>query len=117
MISEDPEAILGFWFGRAAEDPAEAEARESFWFESSEETDALVREHFARAVEAGARGELDSWLRAPRSALALVILLDQFPRNMWRGTSQAFGHDRHALRAAREAVAKRHLPELRPLER
>ena len=111
------EAILEFWFGRAAEDPVQAAARETFWFEPSSETDARIRERFGPAVEAAAQGQLDSWLQAPRSALALVLLLDQFPRNMWRGTARAFGHDGQALRAARDAVARGHLDELRPLER
>lgn len=115
-MQDSPEAILAFWFGRAAEDPAEATSRETFWFEPSRETDSLVREYFAPAVKAAARGELDSWLHAPRSALALILLLDQFPRNIWRGTAQAFAHDVQALRASRDAVARGHLRELAPLE-
>src|SRR5262245_44358070 len=115
-MKDTAEAILAFWFGRAAEDPAEATSRETFWFEPSRETDSLIRELFAPAMEAATQGELDSWLRAPRSALALVLLLDQFPRNVWRGTAQAFMHDAQALRAAREAVARGQLRELAPLE-
>jgi uncharacterized protein (DUF924 family) len=115
-VQVDPQGILGFWFGRAADDSAEASAREAFWFGASRETDSLIRERFASAVEAAARGEFDSWVQVPRSTLALVLLLDQFPRNMWRGTAKAFAHDAQALRAAQEAVARGHLDNLAPLE-
>ena len=113
---EAAQGILEFWFARAADDPAEASARGSFWFGASRETDSLIRERFGSAVEAAARGELDSWVQAPRSALALVLLLDQFPRNIWRGTAKAFAHDARALWAAREAVARGHLRNLAPIE-
>ena len=115
-MQDNPEAILAFWFGRAAEDPAEATSRETLWFEPSRETDSLIREHFAPLVEVAARGEFDRWLQAPRSALAVILVLDQFPRNIWRGTARAFAHDALALRATREAVARGHLRELAPLE-
>jgi uncharacterized protein (DUF924 family) len=112
----DAQTILEFWFGRAADDPAEASARGAYWFEASEEADSLIRERFASAVEAAGRGELDSWVQEPRSALALVLLLDQFPRNIWRGTAKAFAHDAQALRVAREAVARGHFRDLAPVE-
>jgi uncharacterized protein (DUF924 family) len=115
-MRSDPESILEFWFGRAAGDPAEASARETSWFGASGEADSLIRERFASAIEAAARGELDSWVQVPRSALALALLLDQFPRNIWRGTAKAFTHDARALRVAKEAVARGHLHELAPVE-
>ena len=112
----DSEGILAFWFGPAAEDPAEASGRGAFWFGASGEADALIRERFGPAVEAASRGDLDSWLDAPRSALAFVLLLDQCPRNIWRGTAKAFGHDHEALQAARGALARGHLNRLAPIE-
>ena len=115
-MQSDPERILTFWFGRAADDPAEAAAREAFWFGASREADSLIRERFGSAVEAAARREFDSWLQAPHSALALVLLLDQFPRNLWRGTAKAFAHDAQALGAAREAVSRGHFRNLAPIE-
>jgi uncharacterized protein (DUF924 family) len=113
----DPEGILHFWFGDAAETPAKAEARTALWFNASPEIDDRIREQFSTAVEAAARGELAAWTRAPRPALALVVVLDQFPRNIWRGTPQAFGCDAQALAAARQAVAARFLSGLEPIER
>jgi uncharacterized protein (DUF924 family) len=115
-VQSDSHSILGFWFGRAADDPAEASAREAFWFGASGEADSLIREQFTSVVAAATRGDFDSWVQSPRSSLALVLLLDQFPRNMWRGTAKAFAHDAQALRAAREAVARGHLDSLAPIE-
>ena len=113
----DAEAILAFWFGRGADDPAEAAARERFWFGASREADERVRERFAPVVEAAAGGELDGWLESPRAALALVVLLDQFPRNLWRGTARAFSLDAQASKAARAALERGHLQALSPVER
>lgn len=112
----DPEDILEFWFGDAARDPSKASARSRLWFSPSQEVDAEILERFTSTVEAAARGELDDWLEAPSSTLALVLLLDQFPRNIWRGSAKAFAHDGKALRAARAAVSKGHLAGLAPLE-
>jgi uncharacterized protein (DUF924 family) len=115
-MNVDPEAILEFWFGDCARDPALAAARESFWFGGSDAADAVVRERFGAAIEGAARGELARWLDQPRPALALVVLLDQFPRNVWRGSARAFAHDRQALETARGALAAGHLARLAPIE-
>ena len=112
----DPEDILQFWFADAAEAPAKAEARMPLWFDVSPETDARIRERFGTTVEAAARGEHASWAGAPRPALALVVLLDQFSRNIWRGTARAFAQDTQALAVARQAVAAGFLGELAPIE-
>ena len=111
-----PEKILQFWFADTANDPARAAARNEFWFKSSSATDTLIREQFSPAIEAAARGELAAWADTPRSALALVLLLDQFPRNIWRGTARAFAHDPQALTAAQRAVAFEYLRQLMPVE-
>lgn len=115
-VDVDPEAILEFWFGDAVSDPAKAAARERFWFGAASETDALIRERFLPAIGVAGRDELASWAREPRSALAEVILLDRFPRNVWRGTANAFAYDGKALDAARAAVAAGHVERLAPIE-
>jgi uncharacterized protein (DUF924 family) len=109
-------AILAFWFADAAGDPSRAAAREGIWFGASTETDDAIRETFGAAIEAAARGELEAWTRTPRSALALVLLHDQFPRNVWRGTARAFAQDAQALATARGSVAAGHLAALAPVE-
>jgi uncharacterized protein (DUF924 family) len=111
-----PEEILQFWFAGAASDPARTAARNEFWFTPSSTTDALIRERFAPAVDSAARGELAAWEDAPHSALALVLLLDQYPRNIWRGSARAFAHDPQALKTAQRAVASGYLRQLTPVE-
>jgi uncharacterized protein (DUF924 family) len=112
----DPDDILNFWFGDASHSPAKAADRMSIWFEADPAMDARIRTRFAAAVEAAARGKLAAWTAAPRPALALVLLLDQFPRNIWRGTARAFAHDGQALAIARQAVAAGFVRELAPIE-
>jgi uncharacterized protein (DUF924 family) len=112
----DWQAVHEFWFGDATADPARAEARSAFWFRATPEADALVRERFGTIVESAARGDLDGWKDLPRSALARVIVLDQFPRNLWRGTAEAFAYDGKALQAAEDSLAQGHLAALSPVE-
>ena len=115
-MSVDPEDILQFWFGDAAEAPAKAEARMPLWFDVSPKTDAGIRARFGTTVEAAERGELASWAGSRRPALALVVLLDQFSRNIWRGTARAFAQDAQALDVARQMVAAGFFGELAPIE-
>ena len=112
----DPEDVLAFWFGDAAADVAKSNARVPFWFIASPEADARVRERFGAALEAASRGSLPPWPDTPRASLARVVLLDQFPRNVWRGTARAFSLDAQALAAAESAVAAGHLSQLAPIE-
>ena len=112
----DPRTVLDFWFADTARDPARADGARSFWFEASDAVDAQVRERFGDAIEAAARGDLAHWVNEPLPALALVVLLDQFPRNVWRGSARAFAHDPHAREVARAAIAAGHLDRLAPIE-
>jgi uncharacterized protein (DUF924 family) len=111
-----PEDVLGFWFGAAGTDAAAAAAREDVWFGASREVDARIREDFAVAVADAAAGRLDGWLAQPRAALALVLLLDQFPRHLWRGNAAAFAHDAHARAAMRRALDAGFADALSPIE-
>jgi uncharacterized protein (DUF924 family) len=115
-VNVRPAEILEFWFADCASDPAKAASRDAIWFETSPRTDALVRERFEPLIEAAGRGELPAWLAEPRSALALVLVLDQFPRNVWRSTPRAFAYDPAALAAARKAVGAGHFERLVPIE-
>ena len=86
--------VLEFWFGREGE-PGHGEFREA-WFRKDPEFDRRVRDRFEDLHEAAAAGELDDWKEEARSCLALVILLDQFPRNMFRGDPRSYATDRKA---------------------
>ena len=95
-----PEQVLDFWFGDGRS------ARFSLWFEKNDETDRTLRERFGDAVERAARGELDAWeAQGPRGRLALVVLLDQFTRNIHRGSPRMFENDERARAIARRALA------------
>jgi uncharacterized protein (DUF924 family) len=100
----DPETVLSFWFG---DDPSEAGlfAGEARWWRKDPAFDAEIRQRFEPAVHAAATGALDAWRQAPRSCVAFVILLDQFPRNLYRGTPRSFGFDTLALAASLHAQA------------
>ena len=86
------------------------------WFSGSEALDARLRTRFGDAIEAAARGELDAWRETPEGALALIVLLDQFTRNVHRGTARAFAHDGQALAIAEEGVARGNLERLPPVQ-
>ncbi|AJX44553.1 hypothetical protein BG99_1851 [Burkholderia mallei] len=95
--------VLDFWFG-APDDPAFGTAR-PMWFGGAPALDAQLRERFGALADAAKAGELDAWAGTPLGALALIVVLDQFPRNIHRGTPLAFAADRAALAHAKALVA------------
>jgi uncharacterized protein (DUF924 family) len=99
-----PSDVLHFWFG--APGSAEYGRTRTLWFEKSEATDADIRARFGAAVEAALQGAFEDWRSAPRDALALILLLDQFTRNVFRGTARAFAGDVRALAIAQELVER-----------
>ncbi len=103
MSAPDFAEVLDFWFG-APNSRERGQPRKS-WFEKSEAFDAEIRRRFLATWERAARGELGSWQATPLASLALVVALDQFPRNMFRGTERAFASDSLALAAARNMIA------------
>ncbi|MGE5269575.1 MAG: DUF924 family protein [Thiohalocapsa sp.] len=98
------QAVLEFWFG-AAHDP-ERETHREIWFRSTAEHDARLRQLFLGDYERAAAGEFAAWEAAPESALALVLLLDQIPRNIFRDTPRAYVADALARQVADRALAK-----------
>ena len=96
-LQPNPEAqkVVAFW----------SEAGPALWFAKDVQFDARFRERFLRDHEAAARGDLMQWQATPEGALALVILLDQFPRNAFRGTSRMYDTDAMARKVANTAFA------------
>jgi uncharacterized protein (DUF924 family) len=80
------------------------EAGPSRWFSKGEHFDEICRQRFLPAHEAAARGDLNEWELSPEGALALLILLDQLPRNMFRGTRRAYATDAAAILVAERAI-------------
>ena len=102
------DTVLEFWFTEAS--PAD-------WFERSDAFDAKIRERFASAVEAARAGGLDDWAATSRGCLALIILIDQFSRNLYRGSPEAWSADPAALALTRRALEAGHDAELGKDER
>ncbi len=102
--------VLDFWFGDRAG------ARDE-WFRKDPAFDALIRERFGAAVEAALTGAYAAWTDEPRGTLALVVLLDQFPRNIHRDTPRMYDGDARALAIAQAAVAAGIDAALSPYER
>ena len=103
-----PQHILDFWF---------VETPPASWWKVDPEFDALVRARFLDVLKQAAAGELHGWRDSAHGRLAEVIVLDQFPRNIHRGTPAAFAQDPMALVLAQEAVRTGALSELTPVER
>lgn len=93
----DPERILEYWFADSTIDPRRARQQKQLWYRSNPNTDAEITEQFGSLLKQAALGKFDSWADKPRSALALVIVLDQFPRHIHRGSASAFSQDAKAL--------------------
>ena len=102
------EAVLTFWFD---------ETSPKQWWKVDAAFDAAVRERFSALHRSAALGELWDWRKDARGRLAEIIVLDQFSRNMFRGTPQAFASGAMALALAQEAVAGGHDAKLAPKER
>lgn len=107
-MKDSQSEILAFWF---------EEIQPQQWFQTNPDFDASVRERFYPAYEKARDGILDDWRRDADGCLALCLLLDQFPRNMFRGTPQAFATDPKGLVVAKYALAKGFDQVLPPVKR
>jgi uncharacterized protein (DUF924 family) len=115
--SVDRDSILRWWLGDDAGDPALVKLKQPLWFAAEEPVDAEIRRRFGNAWSRAVRGELDDWSAEPRGALALVILLDQFSRNLERGRAAAFAQDERALEISIAAIDAGDDRRLHPPER
>jgi uncharacterized protein (DUF924 family) len=103
-LSDRARTFLHFWFGQP--DDAERYHHKQIWFRSTPEFDAAVRQDFAADHDNAITGAYADWEGAPLSCLALVMLLDQVPRNIFRSTPRAFASDPQALAATNRAMAR-----------
>jgi uncharacterized protein (DUF924 family) len=107
-----PAEVLAFWFG----EPASATARAE-WFRKDPALDTLIRHRFGATLQAALAGGLRDWDAQPGTALARIVVLDQFTRNSFRDTAQAFAGDALAVQAASALVASGGHLQLSPLQR
>ncbi|HEV8677868.1 MAG TPA: DUF924 family protein, partial [Stellaceae bacterium] len=115
LIPERAQALLDFWFGPPG-DP-EREYHRTIWFRSSPDHDDMLRRLFLADYEKAAAGALAAWETVPESALALVLLLDQIPRNIFRGDPRTYATDPLARAVADRALANRFDAALPPVWR
>jgi uncharacterized protein (DUF924 family) len=99
MAKVNAEDVTNFWF---------MEVGEQKWFAGTPELDQQIHSRYNELYEQAAKGELKAWEETPSGMLALVLLLDQFPRNMFRDTAKAYATDDLALDLARTAIIKHH---------
>lgn len=104
--------INDYWVGDSASSPAAFSKQTRLWYRANPGIDAHIRQTFGHALADAECGRLASWQANPHGSLALVILLDQFTRNLNRGTSQAWRNDPAALEVAMHAVAHHQAPAL-----
>jgi uncharacterized protein (DUF924 family) len=105
--------VLLFWFGG----PADHGKRHKRWFEKDPALDREIRERFLPLYEEAAAGRLAGWQESAHGCLALILVLDQFPRHIFRGSARAFAADGLALQAARHAVSREFDRRMLPVER
>lgn len=110
------EDVLEWWLGEARRRPEGTNQKLDLWWSGSPEIDAQVRERFSDLLAQAARGELDHWKETAAGTLALILLLDQVPRNAHRGTADAFAYDALALALACELIDAGGAAELSPVE-
>ncbi len=104
--SASPELVLDFWFGDGLKLGWPSQNMGKRWFDGGPELDEEIRQTFGKLVEQALAGGLAGWEAQPLSRLALVLLLDQFPRNIFRGQGQAFAGDEQAQRLVSDALVQ-----------
>ena len=113
--------VRRFWFGKVPLQPEGVAARLALWYggdaEEQRRTDEQVRSRFGDLIERAAAGELAAWADSPRRRLSLILLLDQFPRHVYRGTERAFAADRAALALTLSGMQSAADAALTPVER
>lgn len=110
------QAVLDFWFADSTLSVTQARTRVEIWFGRHADFDRAIDQHFGALPAQALNGQCDAWLQEPRAALALVLALDQFPRNLYRATPQAFAFDAAARAATTAAIAAGFETALHPLE-
>jgi uncharacterized protein (DUF924 family) len=106
-MSDLADEILGFWFGETLRStaPDVVAERSALWFFATDDFDRAIRDRFGALPDRALVGEFDVWCDRPESALALTLILDQFPRNLFRDSPRAFAFDAKARGIAAAALA------------
>jgi uncharacterized protein (DUF924 family) len=114
---ETPGSILEYWFGSNPDEAQVAAERAGLWWSNNPTVDDEIRRRFESSVLKAASGELNNWALESRGLLALILLTDQFPRNIYRDSAEAFAFDAKALAWCLEGITAGLDRALRPIER
>lgn len=106
MLPNDAEPVLTYWFGEQPDDPKTIQEKSKLWWSKSESVDRSIRDRFGALRERAKERELDDWLETARGRLALIVLLDQFSRNLYRGDAETYAADSLALAWALEGIER-----------
>jgi len=109
--------LISDWFGEALESPLAIAGRQDFWFKADRERDEYLQQKYGVLVEQCASGQWYRWLDNPEGRLALIIALDQLPRNLFRGTPRAFAYDAQTTAWCLAAVHTGQDRPLKPIQR
>lgn len=112
-----PADVLRFWLGAHPIDVQAMQGVQGQWFAKDEAFDAELRARFGATLAAARAGRLDGWAQSAEGRLALLIVLDQFTRNAFRGQPESFAGDAQALALAREGIARGHDQAVPPMAR
>jgi uncharacterized protein (DUF924 family) len=117
MEDQDIERVLQFWFSSNQQDALKIDSRMNRWFGNDQILDRTIQDEFGELVNQASSGELMDWAETPRGRLALIILLDQFRRNIFRGTADAYKRDHMAVKICIEGTSKGDYKKLSPEQR
>lgn len=111
------DAILSFWFKEQELTAPQIDRRMDTWFSEDPVFDHEIEKKFGDDVNAACAGNLDHWAAIPHGRLALILLIDQFRRNIHRNSAAAFSHDKQALKLCVEGAVEKKDKELTPIQR
>lgn len=111
------EEILDYWFGQLKENEGSSIEYYKKWFAKDEKVDHFIKTNFESDLQQAIDGHLKNWEETPRGTLALIILLDQFSRNIYRGSPKAFAQDHLALQLCLKGIEKAFDTKLHPVEK
>ncbi len=109
--------LISHWFAQTLDDPATITGRMGWWFSADEERDQIMADRFSSLVEECAAGRHYRWLDDPEGRLALIIALDQLPRNLFRGSPRAFYNDSYTAALCLAAAHTGQDKALKPIQR
>lgn len=117
MNTEQIAKIVDYWLGPSLESPDAAFARRDVWYDGSPEVDEEIRSQFGGLMPDALSGALDNWQETPDGALALILLLDQFTRNLYRNTPEAYAGDARAFEIVNRTIDRELDRALHPVPR